>query len=82
MASKDVYSSRYFDASLALTVASDAGSSPNEFYLVYVNRSRANALKGPLTSLRRGLVERRARSGLDENLKAIKAKMESAPGRH
>jgi len=76
IASKDVYSSRYFDASLTLTIASDAVSVPDAFYLVYVNRSRANALKGPLAGLRRSIVERRAKSSLDENLKAVKLRLE------
>src|SRR6266536_779389 len=37
--SKDVYSSRYFDASLTVTIASDSTGSADAFYLVYVNRS-------------------------------------------
>lgn len=76
IASKDVYSSRYFDASLSLTIASDAVGAPDAFYLVYVNRSRANALKGTLSGLRRAIVERRARGSLDENLKGTKARLE------
>src|SRR5438874_1945803 len=65
MTSKDVYSTRYVDASLTLTVASDALRSPGAFYLVYMNRSRANALKGAFAGLRRAIVERRARSSLE-----------------
>lgn len=76
IASKDVYSSRYFDASLTLTIASDTVSAPDAFYLVYVNRSRANALKGPLAGLRRSIVERRAKNSLDENLKNVKLRLE------
>ncbi len=76
IASRDVYSSRYFDASLTLTIASDAVSGPGAFYLVYVNRSRANALKGSLAGLRRSMVERRAKSSLDENLRSIKLRLE------
>jgi hypothetical protein len=76
IASKDVYSSRYFDASLTVTVASDAIGVPEAFYLVYVNRSRANALKGPLAGLRRSIVERRAKSSLEENLKTVKIRLE------
>src|SRR5262249_6629495 len=36
IASRDVYSSRYFDASLSYTIASDAVGA-NAFYLVYAN---------------------------------------------
>jgi hypothetical protein len=74
--SKDVYSSRYFDASLSLTIASEAVGAPDAFYLVYVNRSRANALKGTMSGLRRAIVERRAKGSLDENLKSTKSRLE------
>ena len=75
--SKDVYSSRYFDASLSLTIASDAVTGPDAFYLVYVNRSRANALKGTLSGLRRAIVERRAKGSIDENLRNTKLRLEN-----
>jgi hypothetical protein len=78
IASKDVYSSRYFDASLSLTIASDAVSAPDAFYLVYMNRSRANALKGALSGLRRAIVERRAKGSLEENLKNTKSRLEKS----
>lgn len=80
IASNDVYSSRYFDASLSLTIASDAGSegvaAPGLFYLVYANRSRAYALKGPLAGMRRAIIERRAKSSLEENLRMMKQRLE------
>ena len=75
MTTRDVYSSRYLDASLALAIATDAGT-PDAFYLVYDNRSRANALKGVLGGLRRSIAERRARGGLEESLKSIKMQLE------
>jgi hypothetical protein len=77
MTTKDVYSSRYLDASLGLTIASDAVATPNAFYLLYGNRFRANALKGRWSALRRLLVERRARGGLEESLKTIKNQLET-----
>ena len=77
MTTKDIYSSRYIDASLALAVASDAGDAGDLFDLVYTNRSRANALKGGLSGLRRSIVERRARGALDESLKSIKIRLEN-----
>jgi hypothetical protein len=77
MATKDVYSSRYIDASLAVAIASDAGERGDAFYLVYANRSRVNALKGGLSSLRRSIVERRARGAIDESLKSIAARLEN-----
>jgi hypothetical protein len=76
IASKDVYSSRYVDASLTLTVASDSVRSPSAFYLLYVNRSRASALKGAFAGLRRAIVERHEKSGLEEQLKRLKTRLE------
>ncbi len=78
MTTKDVYSSRYIDASLAVAIASDASDTGDALYLVYANRSRANALKGGLSGLRRSIVERRARGALDESLKTIKIRLEKS----
>jgi hypothetical protein len=77
IASKDVYSSRYLDASLSLTIASVDPGDPSAFYLVYSNRSRASALKGLFGSVRKAIAERRARGGLDETLKSVKARLEA-----
>jgi hypothetical protein len=76
IASKDVYSSRYVDASLTVTVVSDAVHTPGAFYLLYVNRSRANALKGALAGLRRSLVERHAKGSLEDELVRLKFRLE------
>ena len=73
--SKNVYSNRYFDASLSLTIATDAVQ-PGGFYLVYVNRSRASILKGAFAGMRRTFVERGARGSVEENLELTKAKVE------
>ena len=73
---RDIYSSRYFDASLAMAIASDSVGDPGSFYLFYVNRSRASALRGALSRLRRSIVERRAKTSLEENLKAVKQRLE------
>jgi hypothetical protein len=73
---RDVYSSRYFDASLALVVASDSVGDPQSFYLFYVNRSRASALRGTFARLRRSIVERRVRGSLEENLRVVKQRLE------
>jgi len=74
MATRDVYSSRYLDASVALAIATDAG--PKAFDLVYDNRSRANALKGAFGALRRSIAERRSRGALEESLTRIKNLLE------
>jgi hypothetical protein len=77
MTTKDVYSSRYIDASLAVAIASDAADGGGAFYLVYANRSRVNALKGGLSGIRRSIVERRARAALEESLKIIAVRLEN-----
>jgi hypothetical protein len=74
MTTRDVYASRYLDASIALAIATDAG--PDAFDLIYDNRSRANALKGRFSGLRRSLTERRARGALEDSLKTIKQRLE------
>jgi len=76
MTTKDVYSSRYIDASLAISIATDSLETPSAFYLVYGNRSRANALKGGFSSLKRAIVERRARGSLEQYLRTLKLQME------
>ncbi len=77
VATKDVYSSRYVDASLSLTIASDVAGSPTAFYLVYANRSRATALKGRFSALRRSIAERRTRGGVEDTLKTLKIRLET-----
>jgi hypothetical protein len=76
VASRDVYSSRYIDASLAMTLAADVPSMPGTFDLVYMNRSRASALKGMFGGLRRSIAERRAKGGLEETLKRLRQSLE------
>ncbi|HEX7139669.1 MAG TPA: hypothetical protein VF219_17585 [Vicinamibacterales bacterium] len=76
VASKDVYSSRYIDASLALSVTSLDTVDGRAFYLVYVNQSRSSSLKGRLSSLRKSIAERRARGSLEETLKTLRRRFE------
>jgi hypothetical protein len=78
-ATRDVYSTRYFDASLSLAIASDSVGDPESFYLFYVNRSRASALRGAFARIRRSLVERRAKGSIEENLRDVKARLEARP---
>src|SRR5262245_39623809 len=74
--SRDVYSSRYIDSSLSMMIASDAVGDPGSFYLAYVNRSRASALRGPAAGLRRVIIEHKAKAGVESNLREIKARFE------
>ena len=78
MTTKDVYSSRYIDASLAIAIVTDGDASGSAIDVVYANRSRVNALKGMLSGLRKALVERRVRSTMEQSLTAIKNRLERA----
>lgn len=74
----NLYSSHYVDGSVSLTIAADAGGEDEPaFYLIYVNRSRVDALGGVFGGLRRLIVERRARGGLEKNLPETKRRLEA-----
>ena len=59
IASKQIYSSRYLDSSLTFTlllrVLTETGV---DSYLVFVDRSRSDALEGPLGGFARGIVKK------------------------
>jgi hypothetical protein len=76
-ANRDVYSSRYIDAALSMMVASDAAGDPESFYLLYVNRTRANVLRGPMAALLRTIIEHKAKGSLDRSLRDIKVRLEA-----
>jgi hypothetical protein len=76
-ANRDVYSSRYIDAAISMMVASDASDDPGSFYLMYVNRTRANVLRGHMASLVRTLIEHKAKGSLDGSLRDIKVHLET-----
>jgi hypothetical protein len=73
------YASHYLDSSLGSTIAlepaDDAGS---VVYLVYVNRSRVDALHGLFSGLRRWGVQREARGGLRERLERTRRRLETS----
>src|SRR5262249_43812782 len=75
MTTKDVYSSRYIDASLAVAAVTEAAAG-DAIYVIYANRSRVNALRGVLSGLRKSMVERRARGALEQNLIRLKTRLE------
>jgi hypothetical protein len=78
IASKQLYANHYFEASLGLTAFVDGveDTKTRGSYLMYLNRSRADALRGWFSSLRRSIVEGRIRDGLEGNLKLIKKRLE------
>lgn len=76
IASKDIYSNHYLESSLGLSVISeDPGSG---CWLVYMNRSRTDILRGWLSSFRRTIIESRVRCVMKKQLIAIKKKLETS----
>jgi hypothetical protein len=80
IASKQIYASHYFDASLGLTAAlDDPGDASNPgMYLVYMNRSRIDLLSGFFGGLRRVILRGRLRDGMRKNLADVVRKLEAS----
>ena len=79
IASKQIYANHYFEGSLGLTVfvQSNPGPATSGSYLMYLNRSRADALQGWFLGIKRTLIEGRIREGLAKNMKLVKNRIES-----
>lgn len=76
--SKQIYASHYFDASMGITgsiAASREGERPRS-YLVYLNRSRVDALGGVLGGVATGVIQGQIQDGLTKNLKLAKQRLE------
>jgi hypothetical protein len=75
-ASKQIYASHYFNASLALTfLFSDPDG--RGFYLMYVNRSRTDMLGGIFSSVKRSMAKNKSSAALKENLALVKQRLEA-----
>ncbi|MBI4750830.1 MAG: hypothetical protein HY774_20320 [Acidobacteria bacterium] len=79
ISSKQLYASHYFDSSLALTVFVEELGGGNQplSYLIYLNRSRTNQLRGLFSGLRRSIVEGKMLTGVRQNLLSTKEKLET-----
>ena len=79
IASKQLYANHYFEGSLGLTafVEGSQGPATSGSYLMYLNRSRADALQGGFLGLKRTLIGGQVRAGLAKNLKLVKKRIES-----
>ena len=62
--SRQVYASKYFDASLGLTLLLQGDAGERATYVVYINRSRIDALDGWFGAVKRTMVRSRTRSGM------------------
>jgi hypothetical protein len=76
IASKGIYATHYFEVSLGMTGFVQCLSEPNRSYLIYINRSRADALRGLLAGLKRSLISGSVRDGARKNMELIKEKLE------
>ena len=78
IASKQLYANHYFEGSLGLTVFVEGNQGPatSGSYLMYLNRSRADALRGMFIGLKRSVIGSRVRDGLEKNLMLIKRRLE------
>jgi hypothetical protein len=77
IASKHLYGTHYFDASLGLTILlRDRSTSASAMYLVYVNRSRLDVFNGLFGSITRKIVSSRARSTVSDQLARLQRTLE------
>jgi hypothetical protein len=78
IASKGIYASHYFEASLGLTaLVHGPQSDPSHSYLIYLNRTRADALRGPLSGMKRSLISSSLRDGARKNMEMVRQRLES-----
>lgn len=77
MATRQIYASHFFYASLGLTLVADTtGPTGPGITVVYLNRSRVDAFAGLLGSVKRAAVRSRARSGAERLLRDLRTRLE------
>jgi hypothetical protein len=76
LASKQIYASHYFTASLGLTLLFESGAASPETLVIYVNRSRVDFFDGLLGGAKRSIVRSRARSATVRILRDLKSRLE------
>ena len=75
IASKQIYANHYFEGSLGLTVLS-AGTAGNDCWMVYMNRSRTDVLRGWLSSLKKSIIRGRVQGTMKKQMEETKKKLE------
>ena len=75
-ASKQVYTTHYFDASLGMSVFVPSPGT-NHGYVTYMNRTRIEGLRGVLGGMVRAIATRRGRDGLERTLLDVRKKLEA-----
>ena len=77
VAQKQIYTSHYYDGSLAIATALSATENGAPLtYLVYANRSRGDMLRGGFGGLKRNVAQSQARKAAQETLGTIKRQLE------
>jgi hypothetical protein len=77
VASKQIYGSHYYDASLGLTILLRDGSGPSPAtYVAYVNRSRVDVFGGLFGGLARSLVSSKAKGTVSDQLARLRTVLE------
>lgn len=78
MATTQLYATHYFEASVALTVATALAGTPPPagFHLLYLHRSRLDGLRGGFLGLKRFAAGRRIRARLEHTMQQSKANIE------
>lgn len=74
--SRQVFASHYVTGSLAIT-ALTRGTASTPRYLLYLNRSRIDVLKGPFAGLARHMIERRLKAEAPSSLQNLRRRLES-----
>jgi len=78
IASKGIYANHYFEASLGLTAFIHSKSSePRRTYLIYINRSKTDALRGFFAGFKRSLISGSLRDGAKKSMEMVKEKLEA-----
>ena len=76
IATRQIYANHYFSATLELRTLVDDEDEDDGFFLLYATRSRVTGLSGFFKGLLRGIVKRRARSGMERYLTNTRAVIE------
>ena len=80
ISSKQIYASHYFESSLGFTAFVDEHGEQSQAnsYLMYLNRSRFDQLRGPLKTMIISIAKGRVHEGVRRYFKMVKERLESA----
>lgn len=78
--SKQLYANHYFETSLGMSFFMDAVNTngPPASYLIYLNRSRLDILRGMLWKIIRPIANKKIKSGFTKNFQRVKERLETA----